>query len=47
MCRLRTYYSNFRQTGSGHAADAKLSYAIQFCILMLCAKYQETDPCGS
>ena len=40
-------YSKFRQTGSGHAADSKLSYTIQFFILMLCAKYQETGLCGS
>ena len=40
-------YSKFRQTGSGHAADSKLSYTIQFSILMLCAKYQEAGLCGS
>ena len=40
-------YSKFRQTGSGHAADSKLSYMIQFSILMLCAKYQEAGLCGS
>ena len=40
-------YSKFQQTGSGHAADSKLSYTIQFAILMLCAKYQETGICVS
>jgi len=40
-------YSKFRQTGSGHAADSKLSYTIQFSILMLCAKYKEAGLCGS
>jgi hypothetical protein len=40
-------YSKFRQTGSGDAADLKLSYTIQFSILMLCAKYQEAGLCGS
>ena len=34
-------YSRSRQTGSGHAADSKLRYMIQFSILMLCAKYKE------
>ena len=29
------------QTGSGHAADSKLGYTIQFSILMLCAKYKK------
>jgi len=52
MCRLRTYfryqkYSKFRQTGNGHVADSKLSYTIQFSILMLCAKYWEAGLCGS
>ena len=32
---------------SGHAADSKLRYTIQFSILMLCAKYQEAGLCGS
>ena len=36
-----------RQTGSGHSADSKLRYTIQFSILMLCAKYQEAGLCGS
>ena len=40
-------YSKLRQTGSGHAADSKLRYTIQFSILMLCAKYQEAGLCGS
>ena len=40
-------YSKFRQTGSGHAADSKLSYTIQFSILMLCVKYQKAGLCGS
>ena len=40
-------YSKSRQTGSGHAADSKLRYTIQFSILMLCAKYQEAGLCGS
>ena len=35
------------QTGSGHAADSKLCYTIQFSILVLCAKYQEAGLCGS
>ena len=35
------------ETGSGYAADSKLSYTIQFSILMLCAKYQEAGLCGS
>ena len=30
-----------RQTGSGHAADWKLRYTIQFSILMVGGKYQE------
>ena len=48
-CELIRYqkYSKFHQTGSGHAADSKLSYTIQFSILMLCAKYQEAGMCGS
>ena len=40
-------YSKSHQTGSGHAADSKLRYTIQFSILMLCAKYQEAGLCGS
>ena len=40
-------YSKFRQTGSEHAADSKLSYTIQFSILKLCAIYQEAGLCGS
>ena len=39
--------SKSRQTGSGHAADSKLRYTIQFSILMLCAKYQKAGLCGS
>ena len=35
------------QTGSGHAADSKLRYTIQFSILMLSAKYQDACLCGS
>ena len=30
-------YSKFRQTGSGHVTNSKLSYTIRFFILMLCA----------
>ena len=40
-------YSKSRQTGSGHVADSKLRYTIQFSILRLCAKYQEAGLCGS
>ena len=40
-------YLKSRQTGSGHAADSKLRYTIQFSTLMLCAKYQEAGLCGS
>ena len=40
-------YLRSRKTGSGHAADSKLRYTIQFSILMLCAKYQEAGLCGS
>ena len=40
-------YSKSRQTGSGHAADSKMRYMIQFSILMLCAKYQEAGLSGS
>ena len=40
-------YLKSRQTGSGHAADSKLRYPIQFSILMLCAKYQKAGLCGS
>ena len=40
-------YSKLRQTGSGHAADSKLRYTIQFSILILCAKYQEAGFSGS
>ena len=40
-------YSKSHKTGSGHAADSKLRYTIQFSILMLCAKYQEAGLCGS
>ena len=38
-CELFRYqkYSKFCQTGSGYAADSKLSYTIQLSILMLCA----------
>ena len=39
-------YSKSRQTGSGHAADSKLRYTIQFSILMLCDKYQEAGLSG-
>ena len=46
LFRYQNYYK-FRQTGSGHAADWKLSYTIQCSILMLCAKYQEDGLCGS
>ena len=31
-------YSKFWQTGIGHVTDMKLSYTIQFSILMLCAR---------
>ena len=40
-------YSKSRKTGSGHAADSKMHYTIQFSILILCAKYQEAGLCGS
>ena len=40
-------YSKSRKTGSGHAADSKMRYTIQFSILMLCYKYQEAGLCGS
>ena len=40
-------YSKWRKTGSGHAEDSKMRYMIQFSILMLCVKYQETVLCGS
>ena len=40
-------YSKSRKTGSGHAADSKLCYTIQFSILVLCAKYQEDGHSGS
>ena len=40
-------YLKSRQTGSGHVADSKMCYMIQFSILMLCAKYQEAGLCGS
>ena len=40
-------YSKLRKTGTGHAADSKLRYTIQFSILMLCDKYQEAGLCGS
>ena len=46
MCRLPTS-SKSRKTGSGHAADSKRLFTIQFSILMLCAKYQEAGLCGS
>ena len=36
-----------RKTGSGHAADSKMRYTIQFSILVLCAKYQEAGLFGS
>ena len=35
------------KTGSRHATDSKMSYTIQFSILMLCAKYQEAGLCGT
>ena len=35
------------KTGSGHAADSKLCYTIQFSILVLCARYQEDVHSGS
>ena len=45
---LWSQYSKWRQTESGHAADSKLRYTIQFSILMLFAKYQEeAGLCGS
>ena len=44
---LCPHYSKSHKTGSGHAADSKLRYSIQFSILMLCAKYQEAGLCGS
>ena len=47
MCRLPTSFLlniQSRQTGSGHAADSKMRYTIQFSILMLCAKYMEDSP---
>ena len=40
-------YSKSSKTGSGHAADSKLGYTIQFSILMLCVKFQEAGLCGS
>ena len=40
-------YSKSRKTGSGHTADSKMRYTIQFSILMLCAKYHEAGLCGS
>ena len=40
-------YSKSRKTESGHAADSKMRYTIQFSILMLCAKYHEAGLCGS
>ena len=40
-------YSKSRKTGSGHTADSKLRYTIQFSILMLCTKYQEAGLSGS
>ena len=40
-------YSKSHQTGSGHAANSKMRYTIQFSILMFCAKYQEAGLCGS
>ena len=40
-------YSKSGQTGSGHAADSKMRYTMQFSILMLCAKYQEAGLSGS
>ena len=51
MCLLPTSFllniQSRGQTGSGHAADSKLHYTVQFSILMLCAKYQEAGLCGS
>ena len=47
-CLLLSFkYSKSRQTGSGHAADSKLRYTIQFSILILCAKYMKAGLCGS
>ena len=46
ICLCPQYWKS-RQTGSGHAADSKLRYRIQFSILMLCAKYQKAGLCGS
>ena len=40
-------YSKSRKTGSGHSADSKMFYTIQFSILMLCAKNQKAGLCGS
>ena len=40
-------YSKLRKTGSGHAADSKMRYTIEFSILMPCANYQEPGLCGS
>ena len=40
-------YSKSRKTGSGHAADSKMCYMIQFSILRFCAKYQEDGHSGS
>ena len=47
MCRLPTFFLLNIQRGSGHAADSKLRYTIQFSILKLCAKYLEAGLCGS
>ena len=46
ICRC-PQYSKSRQSGSGHAADSKLCYTIQFSILMLFAKYKEAGLSGS
>ena len=46
-CVACLLHSKSCQTGSGHAADSKMHYTIQFSILMLCAKYQEAGLCGS
>ena len=47
ILRIYQNYSKFRQTGSWQATYSKLSYTIQFSILMLCAKYQEAGMHGS
>ena len=42
-----TLFPKFRKTGSEHAPDSKMSYTIQFSILMLCVKYQKAGISGS